>query len=287
MRLLAFLLLLPGSAFGQELHTFENGQVADAQKINDNFNYVLENASGGCTVQQVDNSAEITCADGTSAVVPGYGTVVIVPEGSASGEVPPEVISGGTITLVDGNGDYLAPFRIIRDSGPDMIIMVESEFLIPSDDYNPENPIYQPEFRQLRVVFRNREDTQQSYLQPESEINLSNRRRPRFSYLEPDCAGEAYFDDNPPINPWDFFHWQGGYFTETDNDSDPNLTISGIVTKSYRKADWLDHTTLEWRQSDCVNELDVRDLWTLWVNVTLPPEWDNIVYPVTLKQEPN
>jgi len=37
MRPLAFLLLLPGLAFGQELHTFENGEVADAQKINENF----------------------------------------------------------------------------------------------------------------------------------------------------------------------------------------------------------------------------------------------------------
>ena len=37
MRLLAFLLLLPGLAFGQEMHTFENGEVADAQKINENF----------------------------------------------------------------------------------------------------------------------------------------------------------------------------------------------------------------------------------------------------------
>ena len=49
MRLLA-LLLLPALSFAQVPHTFQNGDVADADKINQNFNYVLENASGGCTV---------------------------------------------------------------------------------------------------------------------------------------------------------------------------------------------------------------------------------------------
>ena len=37
MRLLAFLLLVPGVAFAQELHTFQNGDVANAGKINENF----------------------------------------------------------------------------------------------------------------------------------------------------------------------------------------------------------------------------------------------------------
>ena len=81
MRLFAFVLLLPALSFAQVPHTFQNGEVADAEQINQNFNYVLENASGGCTVEQVDNTAEITCADGTTAVVPGYGTVVVYPEG--------------------------------------------------------------------------------------------------------------------------------------------------------------------------------------------------------------
>jgi len=46
MGMLAFLLLLPNLSFAQGLHTFKNGEVADAEKINQNFNYVLENASG-------------------------------------------------------------------------------------------------------------------------------------------------------------------------------------------------------------------------------------------------
>ena len=96
MRLLTFLLLFPALSFAQVPHTFQNGAVADAEKINQNFNYVLENASGGCTVEQVDNTAEITCADGSTAVVPGYGTVIVVPEGEI-GEAPPDTLPTGTV----------------------------------------------------------------------------------------------------------------------------------------------------------------------------------------------
>ncbi len=46
MRLLACLLLLPALSFAQVPHTFSNGDVAGAEQINQNFNYVLENASG-------------------------------------------------------------------------------------------------------------------------------------------------------------------------------------------------------------------------------------------------
>lgn len=37
MRKLAFLMWLSSLAVGQELHTFENGEVADAAEINENF----------------------------------------------------------------------------------------------------------------------------------------------------------------------------------------------------------------------------------------------------------
>ena len=47
-----FLLLFPALSFAQELHTFENRQAADAYKINQNLNYALENASGGCSATQ-------------------------------------------------------------------------------------------------------------------------------------------------------------------------------------------------------------------------------------------
>ena len=89
-------------AAAQVPNTFNNGEVADADKINENFSYVLENASGGCTVEQVDNTAEITCADGSTAVVPGYGTVVVYPEGEV-GEVPDLTYNTGEIVVKDAD----------------------------------------------------------------------------------------------------------------------------------------------------------------------------------------
>ena len=98
----------PALVSAQELHTFRNGEVADTEKINQNFNYVLENASGGCLVEQVDNSAEITCADGSIALVPGYGTVVVYPEGLV-GEVNVGTVNTGDIVIVDDADVVLGP----------------------------------------------------------------------------------------------------------------------------------------------------------------------------------
>jgi hypothetical protein len=42
VRLLAFLLLLPALSFAQVPHAFNNGEVADADKINENFERINE-----------------------------------------------------------------------------------------------------------------------------------------------------------------------------------------------------------------------------------------------------
>ena len=89
-------------------NVFEDGTPASAAEVNENFQYVLENASGGCSVEQVDNTAEITCADGTTAVLPGYGTVVVFPEGT-TGEIDPDSYNTGDIIVKDANDVVLAP----------------------------------------------------------------------------------------------------------------------------------------------------------------------------------
>ena len=45
--LLAALLLLPALVSAQELHTFKNGEVADADKVNENFNALLKQITTG------------------------------------------------------------------------------------------------------------------------------------------------------------------------------------------------------------------------------------------------
>ena len=58
----SLLMILSSLVSAQEHHTFSNGEVADAEKINENFQYVLENAtgSGGCSAEQDGSSVVIT-----------------------------------------------------------------------------------------------------------------------------------------------------------------------------------------------------------------------------------
>lgn len=85
MRRLASFLLLPGLALGQGLHTFENGQVADAQKINENFNYVLENADGSIVAGSTNASyfgfnvpeGGMTETNRVELTVPSAGVLVV------------------------------------------------------------------------------------------------------------------------------------------------------------------------------------------------------------------
>ena len=107
--LLTALLLLPVLVSAQELHTFKNGEVADADKLNESLQYILNNASGGggCSATQQDNSVVIECADGTSGVIAGAGTVVVYPEGElAPGD--PVIYPTGDIVAMDANDVVLA-----------------------------------------------------------------------------------------------------------------------------------------------------------------------------------
>lgn len=66
------LLTAAGSSFAQELHTFSNGDVADAEKINENFNTLKETvdnlpADTSCSIEKSDGMVTISCPDGTAA----------------------------------------------------------------------------------------------------------------------------------------------------------------------------------------------------------------------------
>ena len=107
---LTALILLPTLVVAQELHTFKNGEVADADKLNESLQYILNNASGGggCSATQQDNSVVIECADGTSGVIAGAGTVVVYPEGTL-GTIPTTNLPQGEIVIFDGNDTLLGP----------------------------------------------------------------------------------------------------------------------------------------------------------------------------------
>ena len=55
--LVSLLIIFPGLAAGQEIHTFSNGDVADADMINQNFD-LLKDMSGGTAISVEANCAE-------------------------------------------------------------------------------------------------------------------------------------------------------------------------------------------------------------------------------------
>ena len=75
MRHISFcvLFLAISSAYGEELVKFQNGNVADANDINANFEQLQREITnkGVCSVQQDGNNAVISCPDGSEATIVG------------------------------------------------------------------------------------------------------------------------------------------------------------------------------------------------------------------------
>lgn len=249
MRLLTFLLLIPALAFGQSLHTFENGQVADAQKINENFSYVLENASGGCTVEQVDNSAQITCADGTSAVVPGYGTVMVIPEGITGEPLDYSQIPTGDFYWEDGNGVFLGAWKYraanqdleIEDASGNKMVFIEDDSI-----------------QLLKAI-----GSQWKFV----------------SYADEECQGPPLFNYGTDI----VIRLDGQFFVGSEEGLDGQTLI-----RANRRADNYNLGTHEYDISTCnVIENPNPGSGKFLAPYDPPPEWLNAAYPLTLKQEPN
>jgi hypothetical protein len=124
IKLLAALLALTASAIStaQELHTFSNGEVADAEKINENFQYLL-NSGGGCSATQDGSSVVITCADGSSGVLAGAGTVVVYPEGQLGTSIDVGIFPQGEFVLMDANDQILGPSK--DPDGPEYFLAID------------------------------------------------------------------------------------------------------------------------------------------------------------------
>ena len=114
-------------AFAQELHTFSNGEIADADKINENFQYVLQNGGGGCSAAQDGSSVVITCADGSSGVLASAGTVVVYPQGRTS-PVDLNTFNSGDIILEDANGVVLG---LVTEAKGDFFVVPVTDSVLP------------------------------------------------------------------------------------------------------------------------------------------------------------
>lgn len=108
-------LLFASIVHSQTLITFNDGEVASAGDVNANF-AALKDAiaaigshSGSCTASQQGTSVVISCADGSSGVLSGLGTTVILPEGGVTGDAPLITVPSGEIVWMDANDTILGP----------------------------------------------------------------------------------------------------------------------------------------------------------------------------------
>ena len=262
MRLLTFLLLLPALAFGQELHTFQNGEVADADKINQNFNYVLENASGGCSATQQDNNVLIECADGTSGVIAGAGAVLLIPEGEV-GETPDySAVNVGEFYWADGNGVFLGR----RDGGLESSV---NQNVV--SDYCPRVGVEcVNDSHYFKIDLAMNHTTEQVFIDPYNY---------QVVYTQPDCEG-------PPLTQGivKSLFMLGGTYAVYREESLPSDTL----LYSIKDTKYFDNSSSVWvEESECFNFDEPRPGNGKFVITYTPaPEILNAAYPVRLEQLP-
>ena len=78
---------------------------------------MLENASGGCSATQQDNSVLIECADGTSGVIAGAGTVLVLPDPVIGEPIDTSTLPTGEIIIHDGQDRAMGKFVRVLSSG--------------------------------------------------------------------------------------------------------------------------------------------------------------------------
>ena len=163
-------LLLPSLAWSEAadgLNVFSDGEVIYAEQINENFRYVLEN--GGCSVNQVEGGALISCGDGSSAFIGSVANETRYPTAS----LPAADLSGvvtGDLVVIDSDG----------------VIMGESAYGNPFSIWLPLSPIGPKALLDLQEAGN-------------SVVAQTSSRGARVYFSEPNCTGQAFLDEYPLI----------------------------------------------------------------------------------------
>ena len=248
----------------QDLHTFSNGEVADAEKINENFQYLLENATGssGCSAQQDGSSVVITCADGTSGVIAGAGTVVMVPEGSTS-TTEPITYNTGDILILDANDVVLGvALAQIHDGTAAEAYIIE----IMVNGFSVQPRLYPQESSQtVRLV-------------PE----FSGGYDEGAYWMTEDCSGPVWIVPRRQEIPNLFVNTgDGRYFVPAENSQKERLLM-----KSKIQTEGLGATGPYWYEaSECLSDDFIVDAWRA-VEYEPSQEIQSATMPLRLEQAP-
>lgn len=245
-------------AHAQLPNVFEDGTPASAAAVNENFQYVLENASGGCSATQQDNSVLIECADGSSGVIAGAGAVLLIPEGEV-GETPDySAVNVGEFYWADGNGVFLGKRAHGRESTLNQGVYI---------DYCPRDECTQTS-DYFRVDLAMDHSTQQVFIDPYNG---------QVIYTQPDCEG-------PPLtqNYSAVFMLDGEYAVRSyDTLPSDTLIYSSKNTRYFNNSTgWVD-------QTDCINyDEPSPGNGRFVIPYTPAAEILNAAYPLSLEQLP-
>ena len=258
MRLLA-LLLLPALSFAQVPHTFQNGDVADANAVNANFQnldsriQVIEDAGGGgCSVAQLEQSASISCTDGSVAAVASVGRVVLVPV-AEYGEVPDLTdVNTSTIYVVDANEVVLGEWQ---SAG----VLPPLYGLVSNDGIR-------------QFIIQNNESTQ--------TVEIVRNSGANWVFTEPNCTGDIWTTNSggsislikDPRNNDDLVLYFDPEALAIDPQDTFPLTISTIFESSWPAGG-----------TGCING-QFPGQATLLIPYILPDEILNAAYPLAVIQ---
>jgi len=265
IKLLAALLVLTTSALStsQELHTFSNGEVADADKINENFNYVLDRASGGCSAKQEGSNVVITCPDGSQGVLASAGTVVRYPSVGAAGVSDPVTYNSGDIVVKDANDIVLG--KVVGQINSD-------------SEYHSYLIEFEINFYTLRPIIYGQSSTQSVRLIPEGGGTWTT-----VYWLTDDCSGPAWISPRSLETTNLFANLGDGTYYVPDEDSQQEQLLfkSGIVSEHMHYS-----SSIGWvAATECQAGEFVADAWRA-TTYTPAPEILNAAYPVRLEQLP-
>ena len=259
------------SAEAQEpapLVQFNNGEAADADDVNNNFNNHEQRIQSleqyqGCSATQDGSSVVITCADGSSGVLVSAGTVVVYPSG-ITGNADPITYNTGDIVVVDATDQVLG---VVVDQ-----LNAGSEFHAYYIELSINEYILKP-------LLYGQESTETVRLIPDG----GGGSWTTAYWLTDDCTGPVWVAPRNGEYQNLFANLGDGRFFAPDiGASEERLLFnSRIVSEHMQYAasiGWVAATSCEAGQY-------VANAWRS-VEYFLPPELENAAYPITLKQLP-
>jgi hypothetical protein len=243
----------------QELHIFSNGEVADAEKINENFEALKAEISegGGCSAEQDGSSVVITCADGSTGVLASAGTIVLLPSGQI-GEIPDvTTLPAGDFVWVDGAGNLLGGF----EAGP--------------FEFEKEGELVK--YGNVDVYGLRAQVRFYDYISDESVVISSMERE--VSFPSDDCSGTGFISNNEWLLKFSDADWRIG--SNRVPGEDPNQV--SFVAKSVRTTMHV-RSGVEVELSPCIQVEQVKTNQYPVVTFTPPSEWTSPKSPVSILQ---